>query len=481
MSRIRPWTHEMVIAMTWVIGWTGACLPGSAHSAGQRNVIIFVADGLRNGSVNSTDAPTLLSVRERGVNFTNSHSLYPTLTTPNAAAIATGHYLGDTGDFGNTEYSGFPIFAGGNFGKSPGTPVPFLENDPILGDLDGHARQANYLNEETLLALARRHGFNTAAIGKIGPAAIQDVSQLVPKGGRFEVPQTVILDDATGSPDGVPLPAQIQAAIAAAGLSATPTTRVQPAGNLSTPGTLSANVPQQRWFADATTKAVLPTFAHNGHPFVLVYWSRDPDGSQHNQGDSLNKLRPGINGPTSRAGVANADNNLRQILDYLDSDPALRATTDVFVTSDHGFATISRHEIDAAGTATKSYSTTFTYVDPGRETRCRPRLAAARVPGGRSGACVESAALRSRHPRIHRRAATLRAGQSCRTWLVLRSAAPGERQRADRRNRQITAADRRAGHRGRQRRFRSDLCCGREDERPGSGSHPRGPPCHYGR
>jgi arylsulfatase A-like enzyme len=36
--------------------------------------------------------------------------------------------------------------------------------------------------------------------------------------------------------------------------------------------------------------------------------------------------------------------------------------TDVFVTSDHGFATISRHEIDAAGHATHSYAATFSYV-----------------------------------------------------------------------------------------------------------------------
>ena len=35
------------------------------------------------------------------------------------------------------------------------------------------------------------------------------------------------------------------------------------------------------------TKVVLPLFKARGKPFVLVYWSRDPDGTQHNQGDSL--------------------------------------------------------------------------------------------------------------------------------------------------------------------------------------------------
>jgi arylsulfatase A-like enzyme len=338
------------------------------HRPTQRNVIIFVADGLRYGSVNPQDAPTLLSIRQRGVHFTNSHSLYPTLTTPNAAGIATGHTPGDTGDFSNAEYIGFPIFNHGNFAKPPGSPTPFLENDFVLADVDDHFANGNFLNEESLLAAARAQGFNTAAIGKLGPVAIQDVSQLDPKDHQFEVPRTVILDDSTGATDsagkplGVPVPPAVLEALEAAGLGKSVTARKQPTGDVNTPGTLEANVAQQQWFIDATTKAVLPGFVRSGRPFVLVYWSRDPDGSQHNQGDSLNKLQPGINGPTSRAAVANADANLKQLLDFIDSQPALRANTDVFVTSDHGFATISKHEIDAEGHATHAYATQFTYV-----------------------------------------------------------------------------------------------------------------------
>ena len=49
-----------------------------------RNVVIFVADGLRLSSVNSIDAPTLSTIRDTGVNFVNSHSLFSTFTTPNA-------------------------------------------------------------------------------------------------------------------------------------------------------------------------------------------------------------------------------------------------------------------------------------------------------------------------------------------------------------------------------------------------------------
>src|SRR6516164_3229054 len=97
-----------------------------------RNAIIFVADGLRQGSVNEEDAPTMSLVRKQGVFFANSHSLFPTFTTPNASALATGHYLGDTGDFSNTIYSGFPVPGAGD------SITPFLESDPVLGDVDEH-------------------------------------------------------------------------------------------------------------------------------------------------------------------------------------------------------------------------------------------------------------------------------------------------------------------------------------------------------
>ena len=89
-------------------------------------------------------------------------------------------------------------------------------------------------------------------------------------------------------------------------------------------------------------------------PFVLVFWSRDPDGTQHNQGDSLLKVTPGINGPTSLAAIKNADDNLaelRQALDQL----GLAATTDIVVSADHGFSTISK-ESKTSAAAQASYA-----------------------------------------------------------------------------------------------------------------------------
>jgi hypothetical protein len=91
----------------------------------------------------------------------------------------------------------------------------------------------------------------------------------------------------------------------------------------------------------AATKVVLPAFKAAGKPFVLVFWSRDPDGTQHNQGDSLGTLVPGINGPTSLAAIRNADDDLHALRVAL-RDLGLEDSTDVIVSSDHGFSTISK-------------------------------------------------------------------------------------------------------------------------------------------
>jgi arylsulfatase A-like enzyme len=328
----------------------------------RRNAIIFIADGLRHGSVNPIDTPALYRVRAEGVDFANSHAVFPTQTMPNAAAIATGHYPGDTGQFANQIYIGYPLFATGSLGLRPGTIVPDVEDPFVLADIN-HQFGGNYLREASLIAFARSYGYNTAVIGKIGPAAAQDVSEAAAMRGRMRDPVTIILDGATGTERGVPLTEEAIVLLKAAGLSPAPPERNQPTGTNTTPGTRVANVEQQQWFADAVTKAILPAFAKSSEPFVLAYWSGDPDLTQHAQGDSLNQLSPGINGATSKAAVRNADRNLQQILDYLDANPDVRDSTNVFVTSDHGFSTVSRRDVDASGRPTRSYSAGLRYVD----------------------------------------------------------------------------------------------------------------------
>ncbi len=304
-------------------------LPALALADQPRGVILFVPDGMRALMVTPETAPTMAAIRDRGVNFKNPHSLFPTFTTPNASAMATGHYLGDTGDFSNTIYAGFPVPGAGD------SLLPFLESDPVLGDVDAHF-SGDFLNQATLLKVAREQGLSTATIGKLGPALIFDHTE---RSGE----KTIVVDDSTGGPKGIPLSREMQVALTAAGLPVATPSRGDNghAGNAKTPGTTVANIVQQNYFVDVTTKIVLPMFKSRGKPFVLVFWSRDPDGTQHNQGDSLNQVTPGINGPTSFAAIKNADNNLARIRQAL-AELGLADTTDIVVSADHGFSTISK-------------------------------------------------------------------------------------------------------------------------------------------
>ena len=305
----------------------------SAENATPHNLILFVPDGLRALMVKPETAPAMAEVRDKGVNFKNPHSLFPTFTTANASAMATGHHLGDTGDFSNTIYTGFASLPAGD------TVVPFLENDAVLGDVDEHFK-GDYLNEETILKLARTQGLSTAAIGKVGPILIFDHTDRANKEGAVH---SIVVDDATGAKNGVPLSDEMKEAMAKAGLSLTAPSRGNNGnvGDAKTPGTTAANTAQQAYFTDVATKVVLPMFKARNKPFVLVLWSRDPDGSQHNQGDSLNTITPGINGPTSLASIRNADDNLAQLRKALD-ELGLSSTTDIIISADHGFSTISK-------------------------------------------------------------------------------------------------------------------------------------------
>jgi arylsulfatase A-like enzyme len=323
------WRLILIVAAAAAGLSVGAC--GEWFQKPRHNVILFVADGLRSQIVTHETAPALAALRSEGVDFQNSHALFPTVTTANASAMATGHYLGDTGDFGNYIYTG-PT----NAPETTNGVTPSLEDDADLNFVS-KLYGGNYLNEDSLLAQARAQGFVTASIGKKGPTSVHD---LTARDGS-----AIVIDDVSGwpKPDMLPWGPGIADAIKAAGLPKVPPDRglnTDP-GAYNMAGVRVANVEQQDWFVKVTTQVVLPLFKKAGKPFVMVYWSRDPDGTQHNQGDSLNQLTPGINGPTTMAGIRNASDNLQRLRDALKAQ-GLDKTTDIIVTADHGFATIAK-------------------------------------------------------------------------------------------------------------------------------------------
>src|SRR5664279_6429829 len=177
---------------------------GAAAAQTPHNLILFVPDGLRALSVTPQSAPTMAAVRDKGVNFANPHSLFPTFTMANASSLSTGHFLGDTGTFSNTIYTAFPVQT------AAGSVTPFIENDPILGEIDTHF-SGNFVDEDSILFIARNQGFSTAAIGKLGPTLMFDHTE---RSGE----STITVDDSTGSPAGIPLSQPVKEALTAAGL-----------------------------------------------------------------------------------------------------------------------------------------------------------------------------------------------------------------------------------------------------------------------
>ena len=80
------------LALSWA--FTLGVIAQQTAVAGQpQNIVLFVPDGLRALIVSNETAPTMSAIRDNGVNFKNPHALFPTFTTPNAAAMATGRIL----------------------------------------------------------------------------------------------------------------------------------------------------------------------------------------------------------------------------------------------------------------------------------------------------------------------------------------------------------------------------------------------------
>ena len=299
-----------------------AILASTPQSHAQQNVILFVADGLRAAAVTPERAPAFARIRDTGVNFSNSHAVYPTITTANASVIATGHLIGDTGDFGNTFYTGFPVASAAQ------TVTPFIQDNAVLSELNRH-HGGNFIAERSIMAAAREKGYLTAALGKVGPVGIHDLTQLDGK-------TTIFFDDDTGKKNGIVLRPDVVEMLKKAGLALETPGRAQ----RENPGK-STNIVQQKYYRDIVTKVLLPYFKESKKPFMLLYWSSDPDGTQHSQRDSLNELAPGINGPTSLAAIKVADDDLAAIVAAL-KDLNLETDTNIFITADHGFSTVSK-------------------------------------------------------------------------------------------------------------------------------------------
>src|SRR6185295_1844596 len=66
--------------------------------------LVFVIDGLRPDSITASETPALFRLRNEGVTFENSHSVFPTVTRVNSASLSTGMQPARHGIMGNQIY-----------------------------------------------------------------------------------------------------------------------------------------------------------------------------------------------------------------------------------------------------------------------------------------------------------------------------------------------------------------------------------------
>ncbi|MGH7384374.1 MAG: alkaline phosphatase family protein, partial [Candidatus Rokuibacteriota bacterium] len=263
----------------------------------RRRVLVFVVDGLRPDSITAEDTPTLFRLRGEGVDLTNSHAVFPTVTRVNAATIATGTYPGTHGLVGNQMYvpavEDRRAFDTGDYRR-------LLELDRVTG---GRLLQAPTLAERLQARGCSLAGVSSGSTGSallLNPKARSGIGALV--NGYLDPGKTVAH------------PADVSEAILAK-LGPAP---VKEAGGAR----FDASV---NWTQRALREYVLPEL----RPDVVINWLTEPDHSQHHVG---------VGSEAAREALRNDDREIAQVLSAVDA-LGLAASTSLLVVSDHGFTT----------------------------------------------------------------------------------------------------------------------------------------------
>ncbi|MFC4453829.1 alkaline phosphatase family protein [Deinococcus sonorensis] len=297
--------------------------------------IIFVWDGMRPDAISQQDTPNLYALRQAGVNFTDNHSTYPTFTMMNAASFATGSFPGTTGFYGNTLWQPGPKGKDASGADVDFQQPAFTEDYAILTDLDAYYKN-QLMQVGTLFQAAQAKGLKTAAIGKSGPAFLQDYT----RGG-------LILDERHV------YPASLAKGLQQAGIALPKLTPVAYADGTVTLGadngdptagkpkvlladkvtsdpstaTTELNADANSYMMSAYLNYILPT----EKPDLSLVWLRSPDSTEHTYGVGTAPFRDALHTQDALLGQLQA--KLRA-LGELDS-------TNIIVVSDHGHSNVA--------------------------------------------------------------------------------------------------------------------------------------------
>ena len=298
----------------------GSSPQAATPSVPGRVVILMVWDGLRPDLVTKRDTPNLYQMAHDGTRFDRHHSMYPTLTMVNAAALATGASPGVNGIVANTMFLA-PALAdkasaldASALGKKLAKPL-FFESTALLASLNGESAFAGrLLGLDTIAQQVEREGGYLTVAGKQGPTflfddRVESVKEGVDSIGNPHKDYLFVTDDLAE-------PAQ-------PGVEKAPRSSYQGVADSS----------RDAYFTRTVTEKAIPAAKHAsdaGRPSLIVLWLHNPDLTQHLAG--LGTL------PAIEA-LAAADLNLAKVRAAVAS-AGIEDRTDVIVVSDHGFATV---------------------------------------------------------------------------------------------------------------------------------------------
>jgi arylsulfatase A-like enzyme len=249
---------------------------------------------MRPDFVTERHSPTLWKLAREGVTFTRHHSVYPTATNVNGAAIATGVYPNRNSLLANREYRP-QIDPRKSFDISDAAILK--KGDELTG--------GKYLAAPTIAEIVRGAGRRVAIAGTKSVAMLHDrraewVNATSNSLTRFAA---------------APMPASL---------------REETVKLLGPFLTESGKTSDER--NAYATRALTEILWRDGLPAFSLLWLSDPDLIQHEHA-------PGSE--LSMAAIRSSDRNLELVLEALAKRKA-RETTNIFVVSDHGFSTIER-------------------------------------------------------------------------------------------------------------------------------------------
>ncbi|MGE0363796.1 MAG: alkaline phosphatase family protein [Vicinamibacterales bacterium] len=274
-------------AAAWTAAWGLFAGAPAAQVPPGRLQMVVVVDGLRPDQVTAEVMPRLHAMAGRGVRFTRHHAVFPTVTRVNAATFVTGVLPARHGLLGNSIY------------------IPSV--DPV--------RPVDTADHEALLKVA-------AAEGRLLTAPT--LGQMLANAGK----RLLVVSSGSSGSALLLSPTDDAGTILHTEFARPAAWRSKAVGALGpTPAPGLPNAARNRYATDLLLRIGLPEV----RPDVVFVWYSDPDTTAHARG---------LDAAETRASLTAVDGEIGRIEDGLRAAGRLDATN-ILVTSDHGFVTLT--------------------------------------------------------------------------------------------------------------------------------------------